>query len=447
MTTNLTEGSILTHIKRISIPASVGMLFNTLFNVVDTFYSGKISTEALAGLTVSFPIFFIIIALSYGLGSGTTALSAIALGKDDHEEFHRLFFNALLLGTVLMVFIMIFAPFISNFLFTISGATGETLAAGNSYMNTLFFGSGFFIFNAILNGALSSQGDTKSYRNFLIIGFFLNLILDPMFIYGWAFFPKLGVVGIALATVMVQAIGSLYLLYKVSKNPIIKKELFFKQKLSFATVNALLKQGIPTSLNMATIALGVFIINYFILNFSDEVNLAAFGAAVRVEQMALLPALGLNTAALTISGQNFGAGKIDRIHEVKNKTLMIGVGIMAIAAIIIYPLAPALIGLFNDDPDVIEAGAIYLRIEVFAFPTYVILGILLAVMQSIKKPTFAVYVGLYRQILMPIPLFYVLGVTLGLGVKGIWWGIVFVTWTSVIATYFYARKQLKQISS
>lgn len=445
MTTDLTQGSILTHIKRISIPASVGMLFNTLYNVVDTFYSGKISTEALAGLTVSFPIFFIIIALSYGLGSGTTALSAIALGKKDHKEFHQLFFNSIVLGFGLMIIIMLFAPFVSNQLFKISGATGETLVAGNSYMNTLFFGSGFFIYNAILNGALSAQGDTKSYRNFLIIGFFLNLVLDPLFIYGWLFFPKLGVVGIALATVIVQAIGTIYLLYKIYKNPIIEGHSFKKSSPSLTTIKALLKQGIPTSLNMATIALGVFIINYFILQFSDDVNLAAFGAAVRVEQMALLPALGLNTAALTISGQNYGAGKIDRIYEVKNKSIFIGVSIMVIAAIIIYPLAPWLISLFNSDPDVIAAGTGYLRIEVIAFPTYVILGILLAVMQSIKKPTFAVYVGLYRQILMPIPLFYFLGVTLDFGVKGIWWGIVFVTWTSVIATYFYSRKELAKI--
>ncbi len=445
MTTNLTEGHILTHIKRISIPASVGMLFNTLFNVVDTFYSGKISTEALAGLTVSFPIFFVIIALSYGIGSGTTALSAIALGKNDEKEFHQLLLNSLIIGLGLMVVIMAFAPMVSNLLFKVSGASGETLIAGNSYMNTLFFGSGFFIYNAILNGALSSQGDTKSYRNFLIIGFFLNLLLDPMFIYGWFFFPKLGVVGIALATVIVQAIGTIYLLYKVLKNPIINWIDLKASKASLETVHALLKQGIPTSLNMATIALGVFIINYFILRFSDEVNLAAFGAAVRVEQLALLPALGLNTAALTISGQNFGAGKVSRIYEVKNKSIYIGVGMMIIAAIVIYPLAPWLIGLFNSEPEVIAAGTTYLRIEVFAFPTYVILGILLSVMQSIKKPTFAVYVGLYRQILMPLPLFYFLGITLDLGVKGIWWGIVFVTWTSVLATYLYSKKQLAQL--
>lgn len=171
-------------------------------------------------------------------------------------------------------------------------------------------------------------------------------------------------------------------------------------------------------------------------------TLAGFGAAVRIEQIALLPALGLSTATLTISGQNFGAGLFERIEEVMKKSIFAGVGMMMIGAVIIFPLAEVLISIFNSDPEVVKAGAQYLRIEVIAFPTYVILGILLAVMQGIKKPIFAVYIGLYRQIIMPIPLFYFLGEILGLGVAGIWWGIVFLTWSSVVITYIYSRKQL-----
>ena len=204
----------------------------------------------------------------------------------------------------------------------------------------------------------------------------------------------------------------------------------------------LLKQSIPTSLNTATIALGVFIVNYFILKFSNTSTIAAYGIAMRIEQMALLPAMGLNSAALTITGQNYGAKLYDRIFELQKKALIIGVSIMIIGGLIIYPLAPYLIGFFNKDPEVIRAGTVYLRIEFFAFPTYVILGILLSIMQGIRKPGFAVYVGLYRQIIMPIPLYYLLGNVLGLGVSGIWWGIVFLTWSSVGATYIYSRRQL-----
>ena len=445
MTTDLTQGKISHHIRTLAIPASIGMVFNTLYNVVDTFYSGKIGTDSMAGLAVSFPIFFLIIALSMGIGGGATALSSIAIGEKDYKTLHALIKNSLYLGLIVAIIIIIAAPTIGDTLFRISGATGNTLTEGSNYMDTLFYGSLFFILNFIFNGILSAQGDTKSYRNALIVGFFLNLILDPMFIYGWFFFPKLGTVGIALATVIVQVLTSSYLLYRVYKSPLFDFELFKSSSYSNQVIKDLLKQGVPTSLNMATIALGVFIVNFFVLRFSDSITMAAYGAAMRIEQMALLPAMGLNSAALTITGQNYGAKLYHRIFELRKKALIIGVTIMVIGGLIIYPLAPVLIGIFNKDPAVVQAGTVYLRIEIFAFPTYVILGILLSIMQGIRKPGFAVYIGLYRQILMPIPIFYLLAETLGFGVSGIWWGIVFLTWTSVAVTYLYSRRQLNAL--
>lgn len=447
MTTDLTQGKILHHIRRLAVPASIGMVFNTLYNVVDTFYSGRIGTDSMAGLAVSFPIFFLIIALSAGIGSGTTALSSIAIGEKNQKSFHALIKNSIYLGLFIALILIVVAPMISEFLLKVSGATGSTLLEANRYMNTLFYGSLFFILNFIFNGVLSAQGDTKSYRNALIIGFFLNLILDPMFIYGWLFIPKLGTIGIALATVIVQMITSLYLLYRILKSVLFDLHLFKSSKFSTTVIKELLKQGIPTSLNMATIALGVFIVNYFILKFSNDSTMAAYGAAMRIEQMALLPAMGLNSAAITITGQNFGAGYINRILDLRKIALTIGITIMVIGGLIIYPLAPVLIGLFNKDPEVIRAGTVYLRIEFFALPTYVILGILISIMQGIKKPGFAVYIGLYRQIIMPIPMFYFFGKVLDFGVTGIWWGIVFLTWSSVIITYLYSHRQLHLLES
>ncbi len=442
---DLTQGPVLHHIKKIAIPASVGMLFNTMYNVVDTFYAGRLSTDALAGMTISFPIFFIVIALSSGIGSGATALSAISLGEKNEKDFHTLGYNALITGFIVSILILIISPFLTPFLFRISGAEGNAMVLGIDYTKTIFYGAIFFILNSIFNGLLNAQGDTKSYRNFLIIGFFLNLILDPLFIFGWFGLPKLGTVGVALATVIVQAIGTVYLMIRLYKSVIFDFEVFKKSKLTLSTIGKLFKQGAPASLNMATIAIGVFVINFFVMNFAKgPATIAAFGAAMRVEQIALLPALGLNIAAMTITGQNFGAKLYPRIYEVQRLTNMIGVGIMLIGAIIIYPFAPQLISIFNDDPAVIEAGTVYLRIEVFAFPTYVILNILISVLQGIKKPNFAVYIGLYRQILLPVILFQVLGTSLNLGIKGVWWGIVIINWSATIMTYLYSRYTLKK---
>jgi len=349
------------------------------------------------------------------------------------------------LGLLFSLLIIIVATPLTTFLFEVSGASGGAMVEGIEYTQTIFYGVVFFILNSILNGFLNAQGDTKTYRNFLILGFFLNLFLDPLFIYGWFGLPKLGTVGVALATVIVQGIGTVYMAYKVIESPIFKTNDFIKSKLSLSTTSDILKQGMPSSLNMATVAIGVFIINYFILSFGDAPTIAGYGAAVRIEQMALLPALGLNIAVLTITGQSFGAKEKERIWAIYKLALKIGVSIMVVGAVIIFPLSPVLIKLFNSDPDVISAGTHYLRIEVLAFPTYIFLYTGISSMQGIKKPTFAVFIGLYRQIILPVIMFYLLGNVFDFGITGVWYGIVIINWSAVVITIVYHKNLMKKL--
>lgn len=444
MSNDLTKGSIRNHIKRIAIPASIGMLFNTLFNIVDTIYAGNIGTSALAGMSLSFPVFFVVISLAIGIGTGATALISNALGERDVKSFHHLGYNSIALGLTISIFITVFGGwFIARPLLEFMGGTAETIGYGMDYINVIFIGSVFFIMNMIINAMLSSQGDTKSYRNVLIIGFILNLILDPLFILGWFGLPKMGTAGVGLATVIVQAVGTVYLTYRLRKSEAFDIGLFKTCKVNISIWKDLLKQGIPATLNMMTIALGVFVINYYVIRLAGDATIAAYGAAVRIEQLALLPALGLNTAALTITGQNYGAKNYDRILEVFKKTMLYGVMIMVIAMIIIYPTASFWIRIFNQDPEVISAGTIYLRIEYICFTTYVIMNISISVLQGLKRPAIAVYIGLYRQIVMPIILFYIMGYVLNMGVLGVWWGVVIINWTATVFVVIYTVRKLQ----
>jgi Na+-driven multidrug efflux pump len=272
----------------------------------------------------------------------------------------------------------------------------------------------------------------------------MNLILDPLLIFGWFGLPALGTVGVALATVIVQMFGTIYLAYRWMKSDLFDSSMLRKAKASLATVRALLKQIIPSSLNSATIALGVFIINYFVLLYGGSQTIAAYGAAVRIEQLILLPTIGLNVAVLNIVGQNFGAGKFDRILQARSIVTKVGLAIMLIGIVIIFPTAPYLVQIFNNDPMVIQAGTTYLRIEVFAFLTYVFLNMNISVLQGIKKPNFALWIGMFRQFL-PFALFYFLGTTLNLGILGVWWGIVIINWTAVAITLIYTKSQLKKL--
>jgi len=430
VTEDYTKGNIKKQILTMAIPVSIGMFFNTMFNVVDTFYAGKLSTSSLAGMSLSFSVFFMLIAITAGISTGLSALLSIAAGKKNEDEVRVLSANGIFLTFIVSILISIAGIVLSPILLSALGATGDTLNKGVLYLRGIYAGTLFFGLNSAFNALLSSRGLTKPYRNFLIIGFIMNIILDPLFIFGPFGLPKMGTFGVALATVIVQLTGNFYLALKCRKLLGLRRIDF--NLIQFKTIKNILSQGIPASLNMMTIALGIYVINYFIYLHGDDAAIAGYGVAVRIEQLALLPAIGLNTSALTIAGQNFGAGNYKRIRQTYHESLKIGILIMTIGMMIIYPFASQLIRLFNNDSNVIFEGSRYLRIEFLAFNAYIILNIGLSILQAIKKPQFAVWIGLLRQLILPIILFPILGTFFKLGLIGIWWGIVATTWIGAL---------------
>jgi putative MATE family efflux protein len=440
--TDLTQGDLKRHFLTISIPASIGFLFNTLFNVVDSFYAGRLGTDVLAGMAISFPIFFLIIALSSGVGNGATALTAIAIGRKDKQRFHQIAKHAIVLAVGIGVLLPLLSPWYLEPLFRLAGAEGTVLDVGLSYTGAILIGAVFFLLNFVLNGILQAQGNTKPFRNTLLVGFLANLVLDPLFIFGWVGLPALGVAGVALATILIQGASSVYLFFHVWRSPWFDPSMFRTTKWDVSVVLDILGQGIPAALSSATIALGVFVINYFVLWFGGSDTVAAYGVSMRIEQLALIPTIGLNIAVLSIVGQNYGAGDAKRIREARKRGMLYGAAIMLLGTVVIVPLAPYLISFFDDSEAVVQAGATYLRIEAVAFTTYVFLNINISTLQGIKRPRFAIWIGLYRQVL-PIGLFYLLGAVLGWGVLGVWWGIVFINWTAVGITFLYTNAALR----
>jgi putative MATE family efflux protein len=431
-------------IAQLAIPASIGMFFNTMFNVVDTYFSGLISTEAIAALSLSFPVFFVILAIGFGISTGTTALIANALGAEDTVEARLYAVQSISFTFMLSMALMLLGLLTAPFLFGLLGATGSYLALALAYIDIIFYGLVFFALTFVLNAILTAQGDTRSFRNVLIIGFFLNLIFDPWFIYGGWGLPAMGLTGVAWATIVIQFFSTIFMGFRVLRSGLICRECWsmFAPRLRY--FGEIARQGFPASLNTMTIAIGIFIITWFLSKYG-QTAVAAYGIATRVDQIALLPIMGLTTATLTLVGQNNGARLYERCREAYGKSLLYGILVTTVSMIVVFCFPRAIMRVFTTDAAVLDIGAFYLRISAFIYWAYIILFVAVAALQGLKRPLYAVWIGIYRQILAPAAVFYILATLMGLGLIGIWWGIFLVTWSATILTLLYVRATMNKV--
>ncbi|MDA1043606.1 MAG: MATE family efflux transporter [Verrucomicrobia bacterium] len=439
---DLTADSIPRLVRSMAVPAALGFFFQTMYNVVDTYFAGKISTDALASLSIGFPVFFMIIALASGTSTGATAVMAKALGARDHETAKIYVAQVVTFGLLVSGFLTLLGPIASPHLFRILGAEGTYLDIATGYMRIIFGGSTFFIFASVLNAPLYAVGDTKSFRNTLIIGFICNVILDPWFIFGGFGLPAMGFRGVAVSTILIQFFICIYLAIKVRHTGMMGKDFLRHLRPRAACMRELAINIVPATFNMFTVGLGIFVITWFISRFGQN-GVAAYGVATRVEQIMLLPTIGLNTAALALAGQNFGAGRMDRVRETTFTGLKYGFYLMMPAGIILFFVAHPFMAFFTDDTEVIRIGVQYLRIAAFALFPYVILFVSVSTLQGMRRPMFAVWIGLWRQLIAPLLLLPILSQGMGMGLAGVWWGIFVIVWSSALFTLWYANRTIR----
>jgi Na+-driven multidrug efflux pump len=246
--------------------------------------------------------------------------------------------------------------------------------------------------------------------------------------------------------VLLTASGCIYLALKARSTGLLGADFLRLARPRIEPFRHIAHQGFPAGLNMMTVALGIFVITYFVSNFGKEA-VAAYGIGTRSVQIVLLPSIGLNIATLTLVAQNNGAGLFDRVRETLRTSLVYGAWVMALGTAVVLVLAGPMMRLFADDQDVIETGAVYLRIEALALYAYVLLFTHVAALQGIKRPLFAVWIGLFRQIIAPVAVFWLLTIKMNLPVTAIWWAIVVIVWTSALVALFYARRILARTAA
>lgn len=439
---DLTQGDIKVQIKKLAIPASVGFFFHTMYNITDTYFAGLISTQALSALTLSFSIFFMMIAIAGGMSEAVTALVGNALGGGDRERASHIALNALFFGLFLSLGLTIIGVAATPYLMMLLGAKGAYLQESLAYINVILYASTFFVFSFFMNALLNAVGDTVSFRNILIVSSVLNVILDYWFVMGGLGVTPLGVSGIALATVITELITVLYLFYKLQKTSLLSN--YRKFSVDKTIFKKFMTQGFPPSVNMVMMATGIFIVTYFASSYGQEV-IAAYGIGMRIEQIILMPTIGLNVAVLTIVAQNNGAKQFERIREMLKISLYYGGIISLVGMVLLLVGAEKFMHFFSDDTKVIEEGARYLRVEAFILFSFVVIFVHLALLQGIERPSFIFYISIFRQIVAPVAVLSLLSF-LGLGVLWIWIGIAMIVTFSAFVTWRYSHQKLIEVS-
>ncbi|MBE0492198.1 MAG: MATE family efflux transporter [Sulfurospirillum sp.] len=439
---DLTQGDIKTHIKNIALPSSIGYFFHTMFNVTDTFFAGEISTQALAALSLTFSIFFMIIALAGGMSQSVTALLGNALGEKNESYAKQIVYHSGILGLILSIFLTIIGLVLAPIFIKLLGAQDAYLQEALSYINIILYGAVFFIIVFFANAILNALGNAKVYRNFLVGGAFANILLDFWFVKGGFGVPALGVGGIALATVFIEIIGALYLFLAAKKTTLFQDMPPFVFDIQI--MKDFIKQGMPPTANMLLMALGMYIITYFIAPFG-QYAVAAYGVAVRIEQIILLPSIGINVAVLAIVSQNNGAKEFERIKETIRETKKLGFILWIIGIFFLFVFGAYFMSLFTKDTQVIAAGNAYLQAAAVSLYAYVLVFIHISLLQGIKQPALLVYLGLLRQVIVPVTFFGIFAL-LDLDLQVYWWGIAATIWGSAFFILWYAKRKLNKLN-
>ena len=403
---DLLKDKIPSLVRKLAVPASVGTLFQTLYNIVDTFFAGKISPEALSALSKSFPIYFILVATSIGVTIAGTSLIGNSIGENDKKKILYYFSNTIYFGVFISIIITFLGLYFSETVFLLMGSTNEVTLLGLEYTNVIFSGTIIFIMVVALNSLLHAEGDTKTFRNALIFSFFLNIILNPILIFGFMFIPAFGVKGIGIATIISQTISLFIIFYKVMKNQRVKemtKEFFL---IKYIYLKDIFFQSMPISVAICGYSIASAIIFTYVGSSGEEAA-AGYGAATRIEQVVLLPVLGINTAIISIIAQNYGAGNYLRIKQSYYTAIKYAFIIMVTSGIFIYITSGIIPTFFSDNLEVIHYGKKYLQISAFVLPAYPIFFLSNGFFMALKKSENALITNFFRNIILPIVTFYV----------------------------------------
>ncbi len=419
---DLTEGSILKNLIMLAAPIVLGMFLQSAFNIIDTIFVGMLGAEDLAAVSLTFPVVFIFIALASGLSVGATIMVSKNIGRKNMRRAANAAEHALLLSAAVGIVIAVLGILFSEPIFVFMGAEGNVLSLTVEYSRLIFIGFAFLFVGFVGQGILQAEGDSKTPFKFNLIAVFLNIVLDPLLIFGLFGFPALGIAGAALATVIARSIGAAlvigFLYTGKAQTKIELSPRYFKFSPEIA--KRIFRLGIPASFGNVINSLGMMIMMSLVAGFGSFA-IAAYGVGLRIDSLAVMPVVGVMSALVAITGQNLGAGKPERVGKTL-KVAIVGVSALMLAATAFMVIFPGLFfGIFTTEQGVITMGATYLSIVALGYVFRGIAMLLVAVFQGAGRTMLsAALMGLNWAVVIAAA-FFMKNI---FGLEGIWWSMV-----------------------
>ena len=397
LTSDLTDGPISGHFRTLAVPAAIGMLFNTLYNVVDMFFAGLLSTSAQAGISLGYQAFYIALSIGFGLGAAMGAIVGNALGTKDRRTARRHSAQGVTFGAIAALVLVAIGSWYGPELVQLVSEPGPYRDAGTRYYLLLSLALPSFMIAYACNGALQAHGDGRSMQHALIAAFFANIALNPLLIFGLpGFWSGIGFDGLAVSTVISQTGVMIYLLWKLLRLATLSRVRSRHFSPRRPELREIFLQTFPTAFALMIMMLSGFVVQFVLKGFGEHA-IAGFGIAIRLEQILFLPVLGVTGALLPIAAQAFGARDHDRVRMALFYCWKVGFVMTLSALPIIWILGRPVLERFTQDPDVIRVGLAYLRVESLILPAYMMLFAINSFLQALKRPIWSVWISLYRQ--------------------------------------------------
>lgn len=437
-------GSIPRTLLALAWPMILSMSFHTGFNVIDTIFVGMLGGVALTAISMTFPVVLFLIALSSGVSIGTTSLVARLMGAKDTDKASNAALQGLLLGFVMMLIIMVIGTAFSGNIFRSMGADEQVLPLVRSYMHIFFIGIGSMVITFIANGILRGTGDMLTPMKAMMLGTAINIVLDPILIFGVGPVPAMGIAGAAIATVIARTIGGSYAILHLLLG---RADVVFHHlpvKWDFPIIKSILNVGIPTSLNHISMSLSLFIFVNLLSTYGNE-PIAAFGVGNRLDLVAFLPIIGVSQAVITMVGQNTGARQFHRVRRATVIGAYIGALIMGSIGVVYFLLPQTMVSVFTQNASIIHFGSQYLRIMALSYAFLAVCMVYGGAFQGMGKAVPALIITLLRVALFSIPLALFLSLIMGWAVLGLFWGMTLANIMAAVISVLWFRTKMRSM--